>query len=200
MEEYKSNSYKSKAERQQGESGSKKVQGVIVGPANRKKRSDVKKFINAFVQEDITDIKAYILMDVLVPAVKKVLSDTVDTILYGESNRSHRNSNSSRINYRGCYERENDRRDRPVNRNRNSFDYDDIIFNSRGDAEAVLDAMNDIIGQYGIVSVADLYDLANLDHPPYTMNNYGWSNIAGARADRVRDGYILRLPKAIPID
>ncbi len=203
MEEYKSNSHKSKE--QQGASGSspKKIDGVISGSASRKKRSEAKKFADVFIQEDVSNVKSYILMDVLVPAVKKALSDIVkdgvDMILYGETNRNRKNGNTSRVNYRGYYDRE-ERRDRPSSRGRDYLDYDEIIFDARGDAEAVLDAMNDIIDQYGIVSVADLYDLANLDHPPYTMNKYGWTNIAGAKAMRVRDGYALKLPRAVPIN
>ena len=166
-------------------------------------RSEAKKFADVFIQEDVSNVKSYILMDVLVPAVKKALSDIVkdgvDMILYGETNRNRKNGNTSRVNYRGYYDRE-ERRDRPSSRGRDYLDYDEIIFDARGDAEAVLDAMNDIIDQYGIVSVADLYDLANLDHPPYTMNKYGWTNIAGAKAMRVRDGYALKLPRAVPIN
>lgn len=203
MEEYKSNSHKSR-EKQTGGPPEKKVDGVISGSASRKKRSEAKKFADVFIQEDVSNVKSYILMDVLVPAIKKALSDIVkdgvDMILYGETNRGRKNSGSSRINYRGYYNGENDRRDRPSSRSRDSFDYDEIIFDTRGDAESVLDAMNDIISQYGIVSVSDLYDLANLDHPPYTMNKYGWTNIAGAKAMRARDGYVLKLPRAVPID
>ena len=202
VEEYKSNSFKSR-EQQKTAGSSKKVDGVISGSASRKKRSEAKKFADVFIQEDVSNVKSYILMDVLVPAVKKALSDIVkdgvDMILYGETNRNRKNGNTSRVNYRRYYDQE-ERRDRPSSRGRDYLDYDEIIFDARGDAEAVLDAMNDIIDQYGIVSVADLYDLANLDHPPYTMNKYGWTNIAGAKAMRVRDGYALKLPRAVPIN
>ena len=51
--------------------------------------------------------------------------------------------------------------------------YDDILFDTRGDAEAVLDAMNDIISQYGTVSVSDFYDLARVPNDNFTMNRYG---------------------------
>ena len=75
-----------------------------------------------------------------------------------------------------------------------------ILFDTRGDAEAVLDAMNDIISQYGTVSVSDFYDLARVPNDNFTMNRYGWTNIGGATAVRVRDGYILKLPRAIPLN
>ena len=99
------------------------------------------------------------------------------------------------------YERDADRvRAGSVGNRRNTPDYDDILFDTRGDAEAVLDAMNDIISQYGTVSVSDFYDLARVPNDNFTMNRYGWTNIGGATAVRVRDGYILKLPRAIPLN
>jgi hypothetical protein len=75
------------------------------------------------------------------------------------------------------------------------LDYDNIIFDNRGDAEAVLTSMEDILDQFGCVSVADLYDLADVAAPNYTVNNYGWTNLANAQVLRCRDGYIIKLPK-----
>ena len=71
----------------------------------------------------------------------------------------------------------------------------DITFETRGDAEAVLEQMDDVIDRYGIVTVADMYDMADLT-APYTSNKYGWTSINSAEVVRVRDGYILKLPKA----
>lgn len=200
MGEYQSNSHKSREQQQAAISPPPKKEAVITGSASRKKKSEAKKLADIFIQEDVGNVRSYIWLDVLVPAIKKALSDIVkdgiDMILYGET-RGHKNGPASRVNYRGYYAAD-DKRDRPVARN--NFDYDEIIFDARGDAEAVLDAMNDIIDQYGMASVSDLYDLANMDHPPYTMNKYGWTNIAGAKVMRVRDGYVLKLPRAVPID
>ena len=64
----------------------------------------------------------------------------------------------------------------------------------RAEAEEVLDRMSEIIDTYGAVSVADLYDLVDVSGT-YTDNNYGWDNLRNAEAVRVRDGYILKLPK-----
>ena len=69
----------------------------------------------------------------------------------------------------------------------------------RVEAEEVRRQMLDVIARYGFVTVADMYDMAGLT-PPYTANSYGWVNIRTAEPVRVRDGYILRLPKASPID
>ena len=52
---------------------------------------------------------------------------------------------------------------------------------------------------YGTVSVADLYDLVGISGN-YTDNKYGWTNIRNAEPIRVRDGYMLKLPKALPLN
>lgn len=54
--------------------------------------------------------------------------------------------------------------------------------------------MDELIEIYGMVSVADLYDLVGITGN-YTDNKYGWTNIRNAEPVHVRDGYMLRLPK-----
>ena len=200
MEDYKSNSDKSRQEQQ----SEKKVEAVITGKAKTRKKGEMQKFADVFIAEDTNNVKSYILMEVIIPAVKKAISDIVttgiDMILYGEAGRSRKNGAASKVSYRNYYEQESGRTRAGSAGRRSSFDYDDVIFDTRGDAEAVLDAMNDIISQYGTVSVSDFYDLARVPNDNYTMNRYGWTNIGGATAVRVRDGYILKLPRAISLN
>lgn len=201
MEDYKSNSDKARQEQQ----SEKKVEAVITGAAKTRKKGEMQKFADVFIAEDANNVKSYILMEVIVPAVKKAISDIVttgiDMILYGEAGRSKKNGTASKVSYRNYYDQGGDRvRAGSVGNRRNTPDYDDILFDTRGDAEAVLDAMNDIISQYGTVSVSDFYDLARVPNDNFTMNRYGWTNIGGAIAVRVRDGYILKLPRAIPLN
>lgn len=49
--------------------------------------------------------------------------------------------------------------------------------------------------RYGVVSVADMYDLCGMTCN-YTDNKYGWKSLARADISRVRDGYMIKLPKA----
>ena len=201
MEDYKSNSDKARQEQQ----SEKKVEAVITGAAKTRKKGEMQKFADVFIAEDANNVKSYILMEVIVPAVKKAISDIVttgiDMILYGEAGRSKKTGTASKVSYRNYYDQGTDRvRAGSAGNRRNTPDYDDILFDTRGDAEAVLDAMNDIISQYGTVSVSDFYDLARVPNDNFTMNRYGWTNIGGAPAVRVRDGYILKLPRAIPLN
>lgn len=207
MSEYKANSHKSREEEKQQVEiiEKKKIQPVAKGKT--KKKSEVKKFADIFVAEDVTSVKNYIINDVLIPAAKKAISDIVtngiDMLLYGEAKgRSRdRDRSSSRVSYTKYYERgrESERDyDRHTTR-RSVYDYDDIILDTRGEAEEVLNRMDDLIDAYGMVSVADLYDLVGISGN-YTDNKYGWTNLRNATVQRVRDGYLLKLPKALPFD
>lgn len=203
MEDYKPNSKRYKAE-QQVSAKDKKIEKVVSGTAKTKKKSEIRKLTDVFVSEDISNVKSYALMEVLVPAVKKAIFDIVtngiDMILYGETGHSKKRGSASRIEYNRCYDRPSDRRSSGTYRGRSGLDYDDIIFDNRGDAEAVLSAMDEIIAQYSVVSVGDLYDLADISTSNYAVNNYGWTDIRGASVVRVRDGYTLKLPRALPIN
>lgn len=136
-------------------------------------------------------------MDVLIPAVKKAICDIVkngvDMILYGESGRSNRRP-SEYVSYDRRYLDRGDSRFYNADRARIGYSYNDIILETRGEAEDVLARMDELIELYGMVSVADLYDLVGITGN-YTDNKYGWTNIRNAEPVHVRDGYMLRLPK-----
>ena len=59
--------------------------------------------------------------------------------------------------------------------------------------------LDELIETYGLVRVADLYDLVGITGN-YTDNKYGWMNIRNAEIMRVRDGYMIKMPRAVPID
>jgi hypothetical protein len=56
-----------------------------------------------------------------------------------------------------------------------------------------------LIDTYGIVSVADFYDLVGITGN-YTDNKYGWNNIHSASIVRVREGYMIKLPRALALN
>lgn len=204
MNDYTPNSHRYKEEKKAAANEEKKIEKVVHGTAKTKKKSEISKLADVFISEDVSNVKSYVLMDVLVPAIKKAISDIVtngiDMILYGESGRRRSGGSTSRVSYRNYYDQRSDDR-RPEDRatTRSRFDFDEIVFQSRGEAEAVRDQMDDLIDRYGVVTVADMYDMADLTQP-YTSNRYGWTNIRSATVERVRDGYVIRLPKAKPID
>ena len=201
---YTPNSHKYKEQQNASPTEEKKVTKVVNGPV-KTKRNDVRKLADIFISEDISNVKSYIFMDVLVPAIKKAIYDIVtngiDMFLYGGSGKGRNNQPGAKVSYRNYYEQKNNGGYRASDnvRQSNAFDYDDIVFNNRGEAEAALQQMKDIVARYGIVTVNDLYEMTPLS-APYTSQKYGWMDVSNVDIVRVRDGYILKLPRAVPID
>lgn len=189
MAEYKANSHKSKTENAK----KKDIKPVVKG---KKKKNTGRKLTSAFVSEDVSNVKSYIVMDVLIPAAKKAISDMVtngiDMILYGETRESKKRS-SHRVSYTSYSDYSRDR-DRP-RRSSRGYSYDDVIFDTRDEAKDVLESMEEIIETYDYVTVADLYDLADISSE-FTDNNYGWTSVRNADIVRVKEGYVIKLPKA----
>ena len=200
MEEYKPNSNKSKAELAKKEDH--KVEKIISGPVKTRKKNGFDKFKSEIISDDAKNIKSYVLGEVLIPAIKKAISDVVtngiDILLYGESRKNPKRGISDRVSYRSYYNGYSEPRER-IGSRYSSYSYDDIILNSRGEAEEVLARMDELMDTYGLVRVADLYDLVGITGN-YTDNKYGWTNIRNAEIIRVRDGYMIKMPRAVPID
>lgn len=200
MDDYKSNSHRSREEIPE-----KRVEKIVTGPVKARKKGEVQRFADVFISEDVKNVKSYILMDVLVPSIKKAISDIfhngIDMILYGESGAPRSTSAASRVSYQSMYNQSSIRDDRTrASVLRTGYDYDDVILNSRGEAEDVLSRMDELIAAYGLVSVADLYDLVGITRN-YTDNKYGWTNIRNAEIVRLRDGgYMIKMPKALPLN
>lgn len=205
IEDYKSNSNKSKEEaKNELALSDHKVEKVVTGKVIAKKKNAFQKVAEEFISEDAKNIKSYVFGEVLIPAIKKAISDIVtdgiDMILYGGSRGNVRRSSADKISYRSYYDG-----GRATSYNQNSrptytsYSYDDIILADRGEAEDVLSRMDELIESYGLVRVADLYDLVGITGS-YTDNKYGWTNIRSAQIVRVRDGYMIKMPRAVPID
>ena len=204
MEEFKSNSHKSRETRETRPIPEKRIDKVTTGAVKTRKKSEVKKLADIFLPEDIESVKSYIFMDVLIPSLKKAISDIVtngiDMILYGESGHRDR-STSSKISYNSIYNRSNGNSSSSSSARKYTpgYNYDDIVLETRGEAENVLSRMDEIIETYGVLSVADMYDLVGMTCN-YTDNKYGWTDIRNASVVRIRDGYVIKMPKAMPID
>ena len=206
--EYKPNSnrFKESQRKEDNKQELKRIEKVVAGPVKTRKKSKFSKFTEEFISEDAKNVKSYVFGEVLIPAIKKAISDIVtdgiDIILYGESRRGGRGrSTADRVSYRNYYDRDT-RASRVMDRGNtpySGYSYDDIILSNRGEAEDVLSRMDELIDGYGLARVADLYDLVGITGN-YTDNKYGWTNIRNAEIIRVRDGYMIKMPRAIPID
>lgn len=203
MENYQSNSHKSKQEA--AKLANKNVQKVVNGVAKVKKKSELNKFVNNFISDDATKVGSYLFTDVIVPGIVKIITDSfkdgIDIIFKGAPSRGSRNSGSYPGNYVSYNSYSNNsapHRTNSVN-NKPVHSPSEITLESRRDAEAVLNQMRDILQQYGAVTVADLYDSVNLSHS-FTDVKYGWTDLRNADVARDGDGWYIKFPNAYPLD
>lgn len=212
INDFEPNSHKYREEKAKNEekSEAKAIEKVVSGTSTKKKRSLLKRFADIFLTEDVGDVKTYILYDVLIPAVKENIADMINgavgMLFFGEANRRSRRSanpqNGTRINYGGYFSDGQKKEKMPnYNRSRIAHNFDDVIFETRGDAELVLDGMLELLNsEYRQVTVADFYDLAGITSE-WTDNKYGWTDLRSARVvGSPSRGYSIELPRCITLD
>lgn len=196
MEEYKSNSDRSKE--QKHDLPKRRAEKVITGTATQRRKSGIDKIGSIFLANDVKDVRDYIVEDVLIPTIKRAFYDIICNgtgMLLGERNPS-RNGQGNRVSYRAYYDKRDDRQNNSGNsRAKSNYNYNDLIFDNRGDAEVALERMFELLDRFDAVSIADLFDLAG-QSCNYIDNKYGWTNLDDARVQPVRGGYIIDLPRA----
>lgn len=187
-----------------------KMDKVTTGKVTTRKRGLGRRFADIFFTEDVGDVKTYLIMDVLVPAIKENLADLLNSalsmLLFGEASRRPRAQRGapigSKINY-GAYHPSAQRTERmpTYSRSRIAHNFDDVIFETRGEAELVLDSMLEVLNSEAHqVTVADFYDLAGMT-TNFTDNKYGWTDLRTARVSGSPSrGYWIDLPRCVALE
>lgn len=184
-----------------GAESERKNEKIITGSVQTRKKNAGQKFADVFIAEDMSSVKNYILMDVILPSAKKAIYDIVigglSMALFGERGSSGKDRNSGiSVSYRDYY---STKERKPTQVVRSVYTFDDILLETRADAEDVLDRMIENVEQYGSVSVADMYDMVGITGN-FTDNKYGWYDLRSAHIERTREGcYVIRLPKVLPL-
>ena len=187
----------------------KKFDKVTHNKVTVKKKSAPKRLADIFIIGDIEQVKRTLVNDMLIPAAKNLVSNMISTavnmVLFnnkGPSNYSgyyqpttYYQPRYSQPSYSAFYSQNNGPQP-PVQTGYSTTQ--EILFTSRGDAEAVLSQMNEALTAYSHVSVADFFDLAGVT-ANYTDYSYGWYNLAGATISSVPGGFVINFPKAIAL-
>lgn len=203
MNDFPSNSHKAREENDAQEKR-QPLKKVVKGSVKTKHRSEASKLANRFLAVNAADAKQNFIDDTLFPYIRRILLDGVSMLLTGSpiSGNQNRTSNGSAqyVSYNNYSNKNKQQKNQSTNySSAYSFSYDDIVFDSRGEAEFVLQQLRDNILESEVVSVGDLYDLAGLKHS-YTYYDYGWDSLDKANVVRIYDGHLLRMPAPSPIN
>lgn len=192
----------------------KKVESVVTNKVELRKKTLLKRFTDIFIGGDSRSVMSYVFMDVLVPQAKDMMTEAAsqgfERLIYGESRPSRGRSGpggrpSGPTNYTRYAVRGNNplgragEPDRRVANQPKSQGVDDILLATRVEADAALDRLYDLLKEYDVVSVSDLYSIVGLTGS-YVDHKWGWTDLHGSQIRRVRDGYILELPRPVSLD
>ncbi len=214
LSQYRGNSNASK-DIQQVPEERERMEKIATG--RKVKQSFTNRFISEFIADDIHSIGDYIIHDVVVPAVKNAISDTItngiDMLFFGQT-RSHGgysgNNSIRRITpYSSLYSSGSSRitkYNEPQTtqpRGLGRYTYQDILIpfvpeethnDTKAKAMEILSKMRIYLDRYGVVSVGDLYDAVG-EIPDKIDQDWGWYDLSGAYIQNSREGFILRMPK-----
>ena len=177
----------------------KDIKPVVKGPVKVKKEPLSRKFSDVFLADSVDNVKSYVVFDVIVPAIKNLIVDmttnSIDMLVNGRSGSPSRSGRRGHTSY-SSYFRGDDRPSHRTANPRDRYSYNDIIFETRGDANEVLDIMMEVLDKYKVISIADYYELSNANvQEQYTDRSYGWFELDDAHIIRDRDGYRISLPR-----
>lgn len=157
------------------------------------------------------------MVEVLVPGIRKVAFDTLrqslERLILGNAGpirrdiyNNARGTFGSNINYNkplasaaSQYQNPGPTQRSLTWQARAQHDFDQIVLENREDAAQVVGALQECIDQYGMARVSDLYDSLGITSD-FTDEAWGWTDLTGAGATYSTDGYLLKLPKPIPLN
>ena len=113
--------------------------------------------------------------------------------------------NSSKVSYRNYYGRSSQDKPQVIDNRPPSFSthytnkgLNEVLFDTRKDAEDVVEMLLCLIHDYEQVSIADFYNLVGLECC-YTDNQYGWTRLSEINIKRVRNGFTITFPQYIKL-
>lgn len=153
---------------------------------------------------DADDLTRYLVKEVAVPKLKDLCADLIDKgskrVIYGVNGvKTTTISNGITIRNYGAISTQNSTSSSSstysLTQEHSGYDDNAIVLATRSDAEAVLNSLKARLTELTVVSVSDLYRLVGRN-TSFTDRNWGWSNLDRAEIVSVRDGWLLKLPKA----
>lgn len=201
---YPSNSIKSREEGKPTDiSPTKRKKSTEPIEVKKKKKSFGARFKEAFIGQSVGSVTDYVLWEVIVPYVKKLLAESANTAinlaLFGDAKPRWKNSDRPHTSMAAVYNDRNSANNRRRTRH-NRPDVQDFLFPSEEQANRVLEMLMEEIADYEVVSLADFYSEVNEPVVPVD-SKWGWKSLDGADVSEIPgEGWVLDLPPAKPID
>lgn len=146
-----------------------------------------------------SDVLKPFIFDTVLPIVQPLFKEGVraigdaimDAVLNDARPQPQQRSNTPYHSY----SRSTTKARKPVGNNRVA----NIVLTDRREVSNIIDKLQDIIDQYEVATVADLYTLVGLPSK-YVDNDWGWSDIGSPRTVRVDGGFQIVLPDPVFLD
>lgn len=181
----------------------KKLNKVVEGKTKIAQNGNPAKNLKLFVVEDFKNVGATVFSEVLFPQAKQALYNALlnglSMVFWGASGPQKKSGLGlgTKINYSGISN------GKVANLSSQSYavrgtkiEPEDVEFETRMDAQNVLDGMCDLLENFERVTFAQMLELADVPNDNYTLNNYGWTNLRDAEIRRMANGkYYIRFPK-----
>ena len=171
------------------------AQGRLKTVKRRTRLSDI------FTPEDTSSVASFVFTRLIIPRLQVLAVDTINAvaraIFLGErTSEPSRKTPGGYTSYQGYYggEKKSAAKLSSSKKTKGSFQFQEVIVDSYGDAQLILDRLDEQLDNQGYVSVSDLYEAARLPCP-FTGNYYGWENISSARIVTDSDGYLIEMPE-----
>lgn len=194
----------------------KNIQRVTSGEPTRRKKSLRSQLKETLIAGDAKSSVRYVVLDIMIPAARDMVLDSgfgfLEKLIVGESRRRGSTPPLSGatgfVDYRrvggGAIASMMGNRfsgpQRVASRqSRLAHNFDDIVIESRSEAEMVIDQLMEVVSHHGSATVADLYELVGIPSN-HADQRWGWTNLYGADVSRIRNGFLLDLPDPHPID
>jgi hypothetical protein len=180
---------------------------VISGVVIERKPGLGSKIRDTFMGVSAREVGQHVVMDVILPQLKGMAVDAgtqaIERLILGESRRTTSSSSSSSRVRGSNYTAYNRYSGGSMGSESESVsvrsnEVREVIVETRGDAQNVLDELFRHIDRYNAVSVAYYYELVGITGK-FTDHQWGWTNLNAAGVSHVREGYRIELPKPISI-
>ena len=188
-----------------------KMERIVMTDPVKPKRGLFSRLIHgAFGPDGFRKIGSYIGQDIILPAIKNIVADSITSginmALFGENHPPRsglgRGSDYSRsyipkTNYASRYNQSTPTSAPQPPQQTRGYNYVvEYVIEDRLKAAEILAIMKEAADKYGSVSVADYYDMIGVG-TEFTDNNWGWSvdSILRTTIMPTRGGYVIKFPQ-----